>query len=117
MEEQATDKLFTYGTLQDEAVQIATFGRSLAGRPAALVGYRLTMVRVEDQDFVAASGAEMHRSLESTGEASDRVEGTVLTLTGEELRMADAYEPDGYERVLVTLESGIGAWVYLQTGE
>lgn len=112
-----TDKLFSYGTLQNAAVQVETFGRDLGGKPDALLGYRLRMIRIEDQDFVAKSGAGLHRSLEHTGEASDRVEGAVLTLTLEELAKADDYEPEGYERILVRLESGIGAWVYLNTGQ
>ena len=108
--------LFSYGTLQQEAVQLATFGRSLAGKPDALAGYRLTMIRIQDQDFVALSGSELHRTLQFTGLESDFVEGTVLTVTTIELEQADAYEPAGYERVPVKLKSGIRAWVYLHTG-
>jgi hypothetical protein len=31
--------LFSYGTLQDRAVQVANFGRLLLGRPDSLPGY------------------------------------------------------------------------------
>jgi gamma-glutamylcyclotransferase (GGCT)/AIG2-like uncharacterized protein YtfP len=44
---------------------------------------------------------------------SDSIQGTVFEVTGEELKQADAYEPKGYERILVQLKSGINAWVYL----
>ena len=108
-----TERLFSYGTLQTETVQISTFGRRLAGNPDALVGYRLRMIKIEDQDFVATSGAEYHRNLEFTGSASDLVEGTVFSVTQQELEQADAYEPDGYKRVRAKLHSGIEAWVYL----
>src|SRR5689334_5312839 len=40
-EEQPAELLFAYGTLQQEAVQLATFGRRLEGVEDALPGYRL----------------------------------------------------------------------------
>ena len=107
-----TERLFSYGTLQTESVQLSTFGRRLDGSPDALIGYRLRMIRIEDQDFVATSGAEYHRTLEFTGGASDFVEGTVFALTQQELEQADTYEPDGYERIRAKLQSGTEAWVY-----
>ena len=108
-----TERLFAYGTLQTEAVQLATFGRRLEGQPDELVGYRLAMVEIEDQDFVAASGSAQHRNLQFTSLASDFVEGTVFTVTREELEQADAYEPADYRRTLVQLRSGVKAWIYV----
>jgi gamma-glutamylcyclotransferase (GGCT)/AIG2-like uncharacterized protein YtfP len=108
-----TERLFSYGTLQTESVQISTFGRRLSGSLDALVGYRLRMIKIEDQDFVTTSGAEYHRNLEFTGSASDFVEGTVFSVTQQELEQADAYEPDGYERREINLRSGTKAWIYL----
>lgn len=107
------ERLFSYGTLQLESVQLSTFGRRLNGTPDALVGYRLQMIQIEDREFVAMSGAEYHRSLEFTGRTSDSVDGTVLFLTQKELEQADAYEPHEYQRVRVKLRSGTEAWVYL----
>ena len=107
------ERLFSYGTLQTESVQLSTFGRKLNGSPDALVGYRLQMIQITDQDFVATSGAEFHRNLEFTGSTSDFVEGIVFSLTQQELKQSDAYEPDGCRRVRVQLRSGIEAWVYL----
>ena len=109
-----SELLFAYGTLQSEAVQLATFGRRLEGTEDALVGYRLNIIQIEDEDFVAASGTAEHRNLEFTGDAADSVEGTVFKITPSEIEQADAYEPDGYKRVLVQLQSGLIAWVYLQ---
>ncbi|HSE17960.1 MAG TPA: gamma-glutamylcyclotransferase family protein [Pyrinomonadaceae bacterium] len=108
-----TERLFSYGTLQTEPVQLSTFGRRLTGTPDALVGYRLQMIQITDQEFVITSGAEYHRNLEFTGNASDIIEGTALSVTHQDLEQADAYEPDGYERVQVRLRSGTEAWVYL----
>ena len=104
--------LFAYGTLQQESVQLATFGRTLEGKADTLVGYRLTFVRIDDEDFVATSGTARHRNLEFTGDPSDVVEGAAFTVTNAELEQADAYEPSGYTRILVQLKSGLNAWVY-----
>jgi gamma-glutamylcyclotransferase (GGCT)/AIG2-like uncharacterized protein YtfP len=108
-----TERLFSYGTLQTESVQLSTFGRKLDGSPDALIGYRLRMIQIMDQEFVITSGAEYHRNLEFTGNASDVVEGTVFAVTEQELKQADAYEPDGYERVRANLRSGTDAWIYV----
>ena len=113
LEQQQTEKLFTYGTLRLEEVQLATFGRKLEGRPDVLVGYRLVMITIEDEEFVTKSGSAEHRNVQFTGDASDSVEGTVFSVTREELEKSDSYEPEGYERVLVQLSSGTNAWVYL----
>jgi len=107
--------LFTYGTLQLEDVQLSTFGRKLEGRPDALVGYRLVMIKIQDEDFVAKSGTADHRNLQFTGNASDTVEGIVFAVTIEELRQSDAYEPEGYERVQAQCRSGLSAWIYLSS--
>lgn len=114
--EPETENLFTYGTLQWEEVQLDTFGRKLEGRPDVLPGYRLVTIRIEDADFVAKSGSADHRNLKFTGNATDFVEGIVFSVTREELEKSDSYEPEGYERVLVQLQSGTRAWIYLDKG-
>lgn len=111
--EQQTESLFSYGTLQSESVQLATFGRQLDGQPDALVGYSVVMIEIEDQDFVVTSGTPRHRNLRFTGVQSDIVEGTRLSLTKSELDLADSYEPSNYERIQVQLRSGATAWVYI----
>ena len=108
-----TELLFAYGTLQQEAVQLATFGRKLEGKADAVCSYSLRMIHVADADFVAASGTANHRNLEFTGDPADVVEGTAFIVTSTELQQADAYEPTGYTRHLVQLRSGLTAWVYL----
>ena len=108
-----TENLFSYGTLQSEEVQLSTFGRKLDGKRDILIGYKLTMIRIEDQAFVAASGTANHRNLQFTNSPSDVVEGILFAVTKKELEHADAYEPAGYKRVLAKLRSGAKAWVYL----
>ena len=111
--DQATENLFSYGTLQQEEVQLETFGRKLDGKQDALTGYKLVMITITDEAFVTKSGTANHRSLQYTGNSSDVVEGTVLKLTRHELEQADTYEPEGYERVKVQLRSGAVAWVFI----
>jgi hypothetical protein len=113
LEQQKTEHLFSYGTLRLEDVQLATFGRKLEGKPDVLVGYRLVMITIEDEDFVEKSGSAEHRNLQFTGNSSDFVEGTVFSVTKEELERSDAYEPEGYARVLAQSKSGLNVWIYL----
>ncbi len=108
------EHLFSYGTLQSEAVQLATFGRKLEGEPDTLPGYRQTMIEIHNPDFVAASGARYHRNVQFTGHDSDFVVGTAYKVTGEELEQSDIYEAEAdYKRVSVQLNSRTQGWVYL----
>ena len=109
-----TENLFSYGTLQSETVQLATFGRRLEGLPDQLIGYRITMIPISNHKLMATSGATHHRNIQSTGSSSDIVEGSVFLVTRNEIKHADAYERiAAYKRVLVQLASGKTAWVYL----
>lgn len=104
--------LFSYGTLQQEAVQRSTFGRVLHGHPDQLIGFEPSVKTVEDPAFVVSSGSADHQIVSFTGRRDDRVSGVVFELTDDELAAADRYEPAGYERVMATLSSGKQAWVY-----
>ena len=108
-----SEHLFSYGTLQQEDVQIATFGRKLEGRPEQLPRYRLALLAIRDADVVATSGKTHHPIVSHTGMADDRVAGALLLLTPEELDYADRYEVSEYRRQKVVLESGISAWAYV----
>lgn len=110
----ASERLFSYGTLQLPAVQQANFGRLLRGAPDALVGYRLGRIEITDAEVLAESGERFHLIAIKTGDANDRVPGVVFEITPEELAAADTYEADDYDRVALTLASGSGAWVYVQ---
>src|SRR5436190_17845924 len=97
--------LFSYGTLQDPAVQLSTFGRLLKGEPDELVGFERSLLKIDDPDFVKASGKSHHSIVRFNGRNDSRVTGTVLELTDSELAQADEYEPAGYTRIPVTLGS------------
>jgi hypothetical protein len=105
--------LFSYGTLQQESVQVSTFGRALPGSPDAIVGFTTSTVRLEDPDAVAALGEQEHVNVVFDGRETSRVHGMVFEVTDEELVAADAYEMEAsYRRVVATLASGPSAWVY-----
>ena len=106
-------RLFSYGTLCQREVQLANFGRELAGRSDSLVGYSLTMVAITDTTVIAVSGSAAHPIVAASDDPSATVAGTVFDITAEELLAADEYEVDDYVRVEVTLASGLSAWVYL----
>jgi len=107
-------RLFSYGTLQLETVQLETFGRRLTGAPDALPGYGRTMVRITDPAVIAASGADHHPIVAASDDPDDSVEGMVFEITAEELAAADTYEVSDYKRVEAVLASGLRAWVYVR---
>jgi gamma-glutamylcyclotransferase (GGCT)/AIG2-like uncharacterized protein YtfP len=94
-------------------VQIANFGRELAGRTDALPGYVRRMVAIDDAEVVRVSGAAYHPNAEPSSQPGDMVPGMVFEITEDELAAADRYEAAGqYHRISVTLASGVTAWVY-----
>ncbi|HAT8180420.1 TPA: gamma-glutamylcyclotransferase [Legionella pneumophila] len=115
MNQAHTEKLFSYGTLRYEKVQIANFGRKLEGQEDVLHGFKLSTVEIKNSDVVATSGDNLHPIISYTGNPSDRVQGIVFAISKEELAQADRYEVSEYKRVNVRLNSGINAWAYINT--
>jgi len=111
--------LFSYGTLQDERVQLSLFGRTLVGRKDYLLGYETALARVADPEFTRTSGKTHHLILRPTRSDAAKVEGMAFEVTDAELERTDEYEPAEYKRVLASLASGGQTWVYVaaQTGE
>jgi hypothetical protein len=106
-------RLFSYGTLRQAEVQLSNFGRHLVGTPDLLPGYRTDWVTIADPEVIAASGSDRHPIVRHTGHPDDVVSGTAFEITPAELAAADTYEVDDYRRVLVRLDSGVSAWVYI----
>ena len=109
----ATEFLFSYGTLQLEAVQLATFGRLLDGASDALPGFELGTLEIEDEAVIAISGKTQHTIAKFTGRDSDVILGTVFQVTLDDIEHADKYEVEACKRIAVTLRSGVRAWVYV----
>ncbi|MEZ0049625.1 gamma-glutamylcyclotransferase (GGCT)/AIG2-like uncharacterized protein YtfP [Mycobacterium sp. MAA66] len=110
-----TELLFSYGTLRQRDVQLATFGRELGGAVDAIVGYRLEWLTITDPHVIETSGSDRHPILKP-GTGADSVDGSVFEITESELAAADEYEVDDYRRVRVPLRSGKRAWVYVFAG-
>src|SRR5947208_682083 len=107
--------IFSYGTLQEEKVQLSTFSRLLKGENDELPGVEKSLVRIENQDYVGATGRRDYDNLTFNGRDDSRVSGSIFEITDAELAAADEYERDaGYRRVTVKLASGKTAWVYLR---
>ncbi|WEG09953.1 gamma-glutamylcyclotransferase [Microbacterium horticulturae] len=105
--------LFTYGTLRYADVQLDTFGRLVDGDDDELVGFVLGDAPIDDPRVVELSGSALHTIAIATGDDTDRIPGTVLRISEDELASADDYEVAIYRRVQVPLASGRTAWTYV----
>ena len=104
MTDTGTVSLFSYGTLQQKEVQVATFGRPLTGHKDLLPGYHRAITQ---------AGEVLYYNIEPSSDPVDIVSGTVFEITEQELAAADSYEKGrGYRRTRVTLRSGVEAWTY-----
>jgi gamma-glutamylcyclotransferase (GGCT)/AIG2-like uncharacterized protein YtfP len=109
--------IFSYGTLQEDAVQLSTFGRLLQGQRDELPGFESSWVRIQDPQEAAASGRTHHANVTFNGRSGSRVRGTVFEITDAELAAADRYEQAAeYVRISARLVSGKQAWVYVDAG-
>jgi gamma-glutamylcyclotransferase (GGCT)/AIG2-like uncharacterized protein YtfP len=105
--------LFSYGTLQQKGVQMASFGRLLQGTPDALPGWKREMVEITDCEVFAKSGERFH-PIVVPGDAKDEVAGMLFEISADELASADRYEVADYKRIAARLKSGVEAWVYVK---
>lgn len=106
--------LFSYGSLQQEEAQLATFGRKLDGEKDLLVGYEPSLVRIADAAVAAQLKKTHHDNVNHTGDDWSTVQGTVFDVTDAELAKADTFESQyNYKRITVPLASGKEAWVYV----
>ncbi|WP_375383698.1 gamma-glutamylcyclotransferase family protein [uncultured Microbacterium sp.] len=112
----ADQLVFSYGTLQDPAVQLDTFGHLVPCDDDVLPGYTVDYVGVGDPRVVEVSGLAAHPIVRETGDPRDKVTGRVLRLTEDELEAADEYEVAHYRRVTVVLASGTHAFAYVTAG-
>jgi gamma-glutamylcyclotransferase (GGCT)/AIG2-like uncharacterized protein YtfP len=96
--------LFSYGTLQDPAIQTTHFGRLLSGRSDRLDGFTRSHI---------ASDGGVYPILIPGGAAPEAIDGVVFEVTAADLAASDLYEGDAYSRIRVRLASGLEAWVYV----
>src|ERR1700761_3036044 len=83
-------RLFSYGTLQLESVQLASFGRRLVGRRDAMRGFRKDLVEITDTEVIAKSGERFHPIVVASSRCDDEVEGMVFEITAAPLAAGGA---------------------------
>ena len=100
-------KLFTYGTLQNDDIQETIFGRQLQGTPEILIGYVIKEIQIEEE-----FGIVHYPIIMETNNPEDTINGIVYEITSIDLRQADLYEGLHYKRVEVHLQSNEMVWAY-----
>ena len=95
--------LFSYGSLQQQEVQLSLYKRVLKGDEDQLKGFKLTEELLYDQ----------YPIIIETKDNTDLISGFVFEITLEELKFTDDYEGEHYRRIQVKLESGREAWCYV----
>lgn len=106
------ENLFSYGTLQEDRVQMNLFGRLLNGAKDFLAGWKLVSIEITDETFLANGEDKIQKTLIQSYNDTDLIAGTVFEISEAELLSADRYEPANYHRIKVVLQSGKEAWIY-----
>jgi gamma-glutamylcyclotransferase (GGCT)/AIG2-like uncharacterized protein YtfP len=108
--------LFSYGSLQEQSVQLSTFGRQLQGQKDELLGFEPSLAMIEDPQVVARTGKTHHANVTFNGRTDSRVSGTVFEITDAELAAADRYEQlAAYKRITAMVASGKQILVYVDS--
>ena len=107
------ENLFSYGTLQEENVQLENYNRILEGSDDILKNHCLKNIEIKDESVIKKSNKNIHTIIYYTGNGQDEIKGKVFKITPDELIKTDNYEVSDYQRVEVTLKSGIKSWVYV----
>jgi gamma-glutamylcyclotransferase (GGCT)/AIG2-like uncharacterized protein YtfP len=101
------EKLFAYGSLQNEDIQTDLFGRILEGTPETLIGYIVKNIQIEEE-----FGLVYYPIITETHKPEDTINGMIYAITTKELHQSDLYEGLHYKRVEVQLQSEQKAWAY-----
>lgn len=105
--------LFAYGTLQDAETQLDVLGRIADDGTDVLTGWRVGTAARRDRRDANPQGVMAVRVAHRTDDPHDKVVGTLLRLTLEELEAVDEYQAPSHHRERIRLASGRDAWVYL----
>ncbi|QZK90668.1 gamma-glutamylcyclotransferase [Flavobacterium sp. CHNK8] len=101
------EKLFAYGSLQNEDIQKDLFGRILEGTPETLIGYVVKQIQIEEE-----FGIVNYPIITQTENQENTINGMVYEISTKELNQSDLYEGLHYKRVEVQLQSKQKAWAY-----
>ncbi|MDT0605857.1 gamma-glutamylcyclotransferase family protein [Croceitalea rosinachiae] len=98
-----TQFLFSYGSLQEEKVQLSVLERKLKGKFDTLIGYKKFEKKLMNK----------YPIIEKTNNSKDKVKGILYQVSNLDIYKIDLYESLAYSRTSVTLKSGTKAWVYI----
>ena len=94
--------LFVYGTLKNPKIQKEVIGRIVGGIHEVVEGYKLSKIKLEDKFYPIAVPRK-----------DEYLEGLVLYITTEELKLIDEYEGKEYKRSKVrTILFPRYTWLY-----
>ncbi len=96
------ENLFVYGTLKEPEIQKKIFGRAAQGTPDVLPEYTRTSLEIQGSTYPIAVPKE-----------GAVIQGMVIEVGLDELKLIDEFETTTYQRVKVTLKSGKTAWVFV----
>ncbi|HLV14922.1 MAG TPA: AAA family ATPase [Xanthomarina sp.] len=113
LEKQRKHLLFSYGSLKSKQVQLEHFGRELKGTADSLSGYKLTDLEIKDTTVIKIDKTDILSIASKSREVTDKIEGLVLEITGEELVQIDKFGLSNYKRIKETTNSGAEVWVYV----
>lgn len=95
--------LFVYGTLLEPEVRTAVLGHCPPITRDKLFGFSMQTIRLDGINYPVIT---------EDSAASEPIAGGYFSVSDEDFIKLDAYESDAYLRTVVTLESGVRAWVY-----
>ena len=95
--------VFVYGTLKDNLTRTMVLGRQIPPKKAKVTGYGIESIIIEGITYPAAMPKD-----------DSELDGFVIDLTPDEIKILDEWETIQYERVIVSLEDKTEAWMYIK---
>ncbi|WP_008635974.1 AAA family ATPase [Bizionia argentinensis] len=105
--------VFAYNNLKSNDTQTKYYGRLLKSTHDTIIGYKLNELVPENSSKDESNQINLQQIAVKSKEKSDRIEGVVFEITGEELIQTDRYEAYNCKRVLETTQSGTDVWIYV----
>lgn len=109
--------IFSYGTLQSDKIQQEVFKRILTGTSDVLHGFLLRQIEIAEYDGNGKLYQSIYPVAYRTNDPDNFVKGVLYEVTDDELRWADEYEGEHYQRKQFQLASGNTAWVYISADD
>ncbi|MBN1118075.1 MAG: gamma-glutamylcyclotransferase [Bacteroidales bacterium] len=100
------EKVFVYGTLQDEKLR-----QQLTGRPIGISAF--AELKEYGMSTVFDDG-NSYPIIYKTANMADNIRGQLIEVSEKELAILDEYEGSLYRRIKVELNSGEQAWAYVE---